>query len=66
MWSRTDAEKVRSSFKRINKIKLSNTASQLFESDRREYNRRVREVVENSWLDDEPSANGDAKTTDEA
>ena len=32
MWSRTDAEKVRSSFKRINKIKLSNTASQLFES----------------------------------
>ena len=32
MWSRTDAEKVRSSFKRINKIKLSNTASKLFES----------------------------------
>ncbi len=32
MWSRTDAEKVRSSFKRINKIKLSNTASQLFEN----------------------------------
>ncbi len=32
MWSRTDAEKVRSSFKRINKIKLSNTASQLFET----------------------------------
>ena len=32
MWSQTDAEKVRSSFKRINKIKLSNTASQLFEN----------------------------------
>ncbi len=31
MWSQTDAEKVRSSFKRINKIKLSNTATQLFE-----------------------------------
>ncbi len=32
MWSQTDAEKVRSSFKRINKIKLSNTAIQLFEN----------------------------------
>ena len=32
MWSQTDAEKVRSSFKRINKIQLSNTASQLFEN----------------------------------
>ncbi len=32
MWSQTDAEKVRSSFKRINKIKLSNTATRLFES----------------------------------
>ena len=32
MWSQTDAEKVRSSFKRINKIKLSNTATQLFEN----------------------------------
>ncbi len=32
MWSETEAEKVRSSFKRINKIQLSNTASQLFES----------------------------------
>ena len=30
--AKTDAEKVRSSFKRINKIKLSNTASQLFEN----------------------------------
>lgn len=27
-------------------------ASQLYERDRREYNRKVREVVENSWLDD--------------
>ncbi len=32
MWSQTDAEKVRASFKRINKIKLSNTATQLFEN----------------------------------
>ena len=32
MWSLTDAEKVRSSFKRINKIELSNTAEQLFEN----------------------------------
>ena len=27
-------------------------ASQLYERDRREYNRKVREVVENSWVDD--------------
>ena len=27
-------------------------ASQLFEQDRREYNRRVRQVVEESWMDD--------------
>ncbi len=32
MWSQTEAEKVRSSFKRINKIKLSDTATQLFEN----------------------------------
>ncbi len=32
MWSETDAENVRSSIKRINKIKLSNTASTLFEN----------------------------------
>ena len=31
MWTQTDAEKVRSSFKRINKINLSNTATNLFE-----------------------------------
>ena len=31
MWSQTDAEKVRSSFSRINKIQLSNTASIIFE-----------------------------------
>ena len=31
MWSKTDAEKVRSSFSRIKKIKLSNTASNLLE-----------------------------------
>lgn len=28
-------------------------ASQLFDKDRREYNKRVKEVVENSWVDDE-------------
>jgi ubiquitin-conjugating enzyme E2 A len=28
-------------------------ASQMYERDRREYNRRVREVVENSWIDDQ-------------
>ena len=32
MWSQTEAENVRSSFKRINKIQLSNTATKLFES----------------------------------
>ncbi len=32
MWSQTEAEKVRSSFKRIKKIKLSNTAAKLFEN----------------------------------
>ena len=30
MWTQTEAEKVRSSFKRINQIELSNTATQLF------------------------------------
>ncbi len=32
MWSQTEAEKIRSSFNRINKIKLSGTASKLFEN----------------------------------
>ena len=32
MWSATNAEDVRSSIKRINKIKLSNTAAKLFEN----------------------------------
>ena len=32
MWSTTEAEDIRSSIKRINKIKLSNTATKLFES----------------------------------
>ncbi len=32
MWSQTDADNVRSSMKRISKIKLSNTATKLFES----------------------------------
>ena len=31
MWSQTDADKIRSSINRINKIKLSNSASKLFE-----------------------------------
>ena len=31
MWSQTEAEDVKSSFNRINKIKLSNTAAKLFE-----------------------------------
>ena len=32
MWTETDAEKIKSSFKRINKIQLSNTATKLFEN----------------------------------
>ncbi len=32
MWSRTEGDKVRSSFNRINKIKLSSTAEKLFEN----------------------------------
>ena len=32
MWTQTEAEDVRSSFKRINKIQLSNTATKLFEN----------------------------------
>ncbi len=32
MWSQTEAENVRSSFKRIKKIRLSNTATKLFEN----------------------------------
>ncbi len=32
MWAETDAEKIRSSFKRINKINLSNTATKIFEN----------------------------------
>jgi ubiquitin-conjugating enzyme E2 A len=32
-------------------------ASQLFESDKREYHRRVRLIVEESWLDDETTDN---------
>lgn len=35
-------------------------ASQLYDKDRREYNRRVKEVVENSWLDDDTNINNDA------
>eukprot|EP01041_Mallomonas_annulata_P005468 gene5468-11000_t len=45
-------------------------AAQLYERDRREYNRKVKEVVENSWMDDDDEeenndndgdANGDLK-----
>jgi ubiquitin-conjugating enzyme E2 A len=32
---------------------LSENGVQLYEEDRREYNRRVREVVEQSWMDGE-------------
>ena len=32
MWSQTEGDKVRSSFNRINKIQLSNTATKLFEN----------------------------------
>jgi len=39
-------------------------ASQLFERDRREYNRRVREIVENSWMDDaEGGGDGEGDAT---
>jgi len=50
-------------------------ASTLFESDHREYNRRVRQMVEASWLDDEGeiadddnkvSASSDASTAESA
>jgi ubiquitin-conjugating enzyme E2 A len=36
-------------------------ASQLYDRDRREYNKRVREVVEQSWVDDSAKEEGDAK-----
>jgi ubiquitin-conjugating enzyme E2 A len=39
-------------------------SSQLFERDRREYNRRVREIVENSWMDDaEGGGDGEGDAT---
>ena len=40
-------------------------ASQLFEKDRREYNRRVRQVVEESWMDDCIDENGDGGDDDD-
>ena len=64
MWSRTDAEKVRSSFKRINKINLSTTATQLFEntilsiahppknmSDKEFVNLKINWLIENKKID---------------
>lgn len=36
-------------------------ASTLFESDRREYHRRVRMIVEESWIDDEGELQDDDK-----
>ena len=36
-------------------------ASTLFESDKREYHRRVRLVVEESWLDDEADEDAEAE-----
>lgn len=40
-------------------------ASQMYERDRREYNKRVQEVVESSWMDD-PGAADDTEGSDEA
>lgn len=36
-------------------------ASQLYDRDRREYNKRVREIVEQSWVDDSAKDEADAK-----
>lgn len=36
-------------------------ASQLYDRDRREYNKRVREIVEQSWVDDSAKDEVDAK-----
>jgi ubiquitin-conjugating enzyme E2 A len=41
-------------------------ASQLYERDRREYNRRVREIVEESWLDDGGDADGEDEVDEPA
>ena len=64
MWSQTEAEDVRSSFKRINKIKLSNTATKLFENtilsfayppksmDEKEFvNLKINWMIENKRID---------------
>ena len=34
-------------------------ASQMYEGNRREYNKRVQEIVENSWMEDGGEDNGD-------
>lgn len=36
-------------------------ASQLYDRDRREYNKRVREIVEQSWIDDSAKDETDEK-----
>jgi ubiquitin-conjugating enzyme E2 A len=36
-------------------------ASQLYDRDRREYNKRVREIVELSWVDDSTKDEADEK-----
>ncbi len=51
MWIETDAEKVRSSFKRIEKIKLSNTASQLFENTILSFAYPPKDMKEKEFLD---------------
>ena len=64
MWTQTEAEKVRSSFNRINKIQLSNTATKLFENtilsfayppkgmDEKEFvNLKINWMIENKRID---------------
>ena len=41
-------------------------ASQLYDRDRREYNKRVREVVEQSWMDESAKETTEAEATEEA
>lgn len=41
-------------------------ASQLYDRDRREYNKRVREVVEQSWMDESAKETAEAEATEEA
>mmetsp|Transcript_21738 Transcript_21738/g.34450 ORF Transcript_21738/g.34450 Transcript_21738/m.34450 type:complete len:89 (-) Transcript_21738:266-532(-) len=40
-------------------------ASRLYQENRREYNRRVREIVEQSWIDDEDDMDDDDDDEDD-